>query len=228
MKSPISHADASLCGTTPDGVARLSLMASVTAFCGSLAATWIAKESGFPVGTWLGATIVVGISVAFYVLPISKTKKKATQLRRDMNAALAAYLDLVNVLLAGGAGMETALLGASTAGDGWCFDEFRMALARARSSRVSFWDELRTLGERYEIDPLIDVAHSVQLAGEHGARVRLSLQTKAASLRARNLAAIEYEAQQSTEHMGVPMVMLFVGFIILIGYPAFASTLGVL
>jgi hypothetical protein len=78
------------------------------------------------------------------------------------------------------------------------------------------------------IDALVDVAHSVQLAGEHGARVRQSLHTKAASLRARNLATIEYEAQQSTEHMGIPIVMLFVGFIILIGYPAFASTLGVL
>jgi tight adherence protein C len=228
MKSPISPADAQLCGKTPEDIARSSLLMSVIAFCLSLVVVWIARESGIDVSSWISAVVVITASTASYIHPITQIRKKASTLRRDMNAALAAYLDLVNVLLAGGAGMETALLSASEAGDGWCFDEFRMALARARSSRVSFWDELRSLGERYDVDALIDVAHSVQLAGEHGARVRMSLQTKAASLRARNLATIEYEAQQSTEHMGVPMVMLFLGFIILIGYPAFASTLGVL
>lgn len=228
MRSPVASTDAAICGSSLDEIARRSLMMGVIGFCLSVLSAWIVQESFGSLNTWLVAAVVITTTALLYLQPIRATKRKSQQLRRDMNAALAGYLDLVNVLLAGGAGMETALLGASNAGDGWCYDDFRMALARARSSRVSFWDELRFLGERYNIEALIDVAHSVQLAGEHGARVRLSLQTKAASLRARNLASIEYEAQQSTEHMGVPMVMLFVGFIILIGYPAFASTLGVL
>lgn len=228
MKSPVSSVDAALCRTTVENVARRCLMLSVLLFCSAVTGLWALRFSGIQLNSWLSALIVVSASLAGYLHPISATRKKATALRRDMSAALAAYLDLVNVLLAGGAGMETALLAASDAGDGWCFEEFRLALARARSSRRSFWDELRVLGETNGVDALVDVAHSVQLAGEHGARVRQSLHTKAASLRSRNLAAIEYEAQQSTEHMGVPIVMLFVGFIILIGYPAFASTLGVL
>lgn len=228
MKSPVASSDAFICGTSVDEVARRSLIFGVLGFCVAIAGTWVIQQSLISLNTWLVGCIVITTTALSYLQPISTVKKKARHLRRDLNAALAGYLDLVNVLLAGGAGMETALLSASNAGDGWCYNEFRMALARARSSRVSFWDELRALGERYQIDALVDVAHSVQLAGEHGARVRMSLQTKAASLRAHNLAAIEYEAQQSTEHMGLPMVMLFVGFIILIGYPAFASTLGVL
>jgi tight adherence protein C len=228
MRSPLLASDVTLCRTTMESVARRCITISIGSFCIAVVGLWFLNRTGVDLNTWLSALIVIGVSVAGYAWPINSTKKKAKALRRDMSTALAAYLDLVNVLLAGGAGIETALLAASNAGDGWCFEEFRLALARARSSRRSFWDELRTLGEVNGLDALVDVAHSVQLAGEHGARVRQSLHTKAASLRARNLAAIEYDAQQSTEHMGVPIVMLFVGFIILIGYPAFASTLGVL
>jgi hypothetical protein len=78
------------------------------------------------------------------------------------------------------------------------------------------------------VDSLEEVAHSVQLAGEHGARIRQSLAAKAHALRARNLARIEHEAEQRTEHMGLPMVVLFLGFILLVGYPAFVGTVGAL
>ena len=42
--------------------------------------------------------------------------------------ALSSYLDLVDVVLAGGAGIETALEAAAEAGDGWAFAEIRGAL----------------------------------------------------------------------------------------------------
>lgn len=153
----------------------------------------------------------------------------ASQIRRsDMDLAVAVYLDLVNVLLAGGAGVETAMLAAAGAGDGFSFEQIRLALVRAQSSRGSYWDSLRELGERTGVESLEDVAHSVQLAGEHGARIRQSLAAKATALRSRNLARIEHEAEERTEHMGLPIVLLFLGFILLVGYPAFVGTLGAL
>ncbi len=153
----------------------------------------------------------------------------ASRLRRsDMDLAVAVYLDLVNVLLAGGAGVETAMLAAAGAGDGFSFEQIRLALVRAQSSRGSYWDSLRELGERTGVESLEDVAHSVQLAGEHGARIRQSLAAKATALRGRNLARIEHEAEERTEHMGLPIVLLFLGFILLVGYPAFVGTLGAL
>ena len=153
----------------------------------------------------------------------------ASQIRRsDMDLAVAVYLDLVNVLLAGGAGVETAMLAAAGAGDGFSFEQIRLALVRAQSSRGSYWDSLRELGERTGVESLEDVAHSVQLAGEHGARIRQSLAAKATALRGRNLARIEHEAEERTEHMGLPIVLLFLGFILLVGYPAFVGTLGAL
>jgi hypothetical protein len=50
--------------------------------------------------------------------------------------------------------------------------------------------------------------------------VRDSLAVKASSLRDHALAEAEAEAQATTERMALPLVMLFLGFLILIGYPA--------
>lgn len=172
--------------------------------------------------------ILLFIPIFVWIHKVKKVEMLARARRSDMDLAVAVFLDLVNVLLAGGAGVETALLAAAGAGDGWSFEQIRLAIARAQSARRSYWDSLRELGEYIGTDSLVEVAHSVQIAGEHGARVRTSLAAKAQALRQRNLARIEYEAEQRTERMGLPMVVLFIGFVLLVGYPAFAGTLGAL
>lgn len=172
--------------------------------------------------------LCIGVPFLAWKIPVRRVALSSRVRRSDMDLAVAVYLDLVNVLLAGGAGVETAMLAAAGAGDGFCFEQIRLALVRAQSSRGSYWDSLRELGERTGVESLEDVAHSVQLAGEHGARIRQSLAAKATALRSKNLARIEHEAEQRTEHMGLPIVLLFLGFIMLVGYPAFVGTLGAL
>lgn len=165
-------------------------------------------------------------TVVGFVLPDQMLRASATKRRRNFLHAFSSYLDLTNVLLAGGAGTETALVAAADAGDGWAFDEVRRALIRARSARRSPWIELASLGQRFNLPEIIEVAGSVQLAGEHGARIRSSLAAKADSLRYRQMGEIEAQAQASTERMGIPMVVLFVSFIALIGYPAVTTVVG--
>lgn len=174
-----------------------------------------------------GAAIAtVLVTVVGFVLPDQLLRKSATKRRRNFLHAFSSYLDLTNVLLAGGAGTETALIAAADAGDGWAFDEVRHVLIRAQSARRSPWIELASLGQRFALPEIIEVAGSVQLAGEHGARIRSSLAAKADSLRYRQMGEIEAQAQASTERMGIPMVMLFISFIALIGYPAVTTVVG--
>lgn len=149
---------------------------------------------------------------------------RAATMRADMNMSLAVFFDLTNVMLAGGSGIESAILAAAAAGDGPSFDRIRMALARSQSARTSHWDGLRALGEETGVESLVDIASSAQLAGEFGARVRQTLVAKARGLRQRNLALIEHDAATRTEKLGLPLVLLFMGFILLIGYPAFVRT----
>ncbi len=172
--------------------------------------------------------LIVGVPIAVWMYAIRQIENNAMQRRGDMDLATAVFLDLVNVLLAGGAGVETAIIAAAGSGDGWGFSQLRLCIARSQSARLSYWDGLRELGRSLGVDSLVEVANSVQLAGEHGARIRQSLSAKAASLRQKNLARIEYEAEQRTERMGLPIVLLFLGFILLIGYPAFIGTIGAL
>jgi Flp pilus assembly protein TadB len=175
-----------------------------------------------PVALGLGSIGLVG---GFFV-PDLTIRSQAARRRDAFRHALSSYLDLVNVLLAGGAGIETALEAAAEAGDGWAFVEIRRTLLRARASRRSPWACFSELGERLGVDELLDLSASVQLAGEQGARVRGSLAAKAASLRAHQMARIEADAQSASERMGLPTVLMFVAFLMLLGYPAVQQIAG--
>jgi Flp pilus assembly protein TadB len=167
----------------------------------------------------LAPLVLVVVGVGFSV-PGLVLRSQARRRRLAFGHALSAYLDLVGVLLAGGAGVETSLMAAADAGDGWVFAQLRDALVRARTHRRSPWDALGELGRHVHVDELVDLAATVQLAGTQGARVRSSLTARAAAVRDRHLAQVEAEAQAATERMGLPMVLVFVGFIALLGYPA--------
>ncbi|MCE2736373.1 MAG: hypothetical protein ACK45J_00380 [Acidimicrobiaceae bacterium] len=175
------------------------------------------------------AMCVVVLSVVGAVLystqPARRIFRDAESVRRQLDLATAVFLDLVNVMVAGGAGIETSVLAASHSGDGPGFSLIRTAVMRAQSARVSYWDSLAELGHRVQVSSLVEVAHTVQLAGQHGARVRTSLVTKAESLRKKNLARVEFDEEQRTEKIGLPLVVLFMGFLTLVGYPAFVQTM---
>lgn len=208
-----------------DRFVRRSVLRTATAAGFGLGLVFLLPQLFGGMSPLIGLLLVFAVAYAAWFVPLKRVRASAERRRSDMDLAVAVFLDLVNVLLAGGAGVETSMLAAASAGDGWAFDQIRLSLARAQSSRRSYWEALADLGSSLRVDSLEDVSHSVQLAGEHGARVRQSLVAKAQALRARNLARIEHEAEQRTEHMGLPIVLLFIGFILLVGYPAFAGTI---
>lgn len=102
----------------------------------------------------------------------------------------------------------------------------REALETARATRIPMWRVFGELGRRLGVVDLERLSGSMQLAGEQGAKVRLSLSTQADALRTRQIAEIEAQAQAATERMGIPTVLLFVGFIALLGYPALDLVVG--
>lgn len=164
--------------------------------------------------------LVGGGGAVGFLVPSITLRSRARARRRTFSHAFSAYLDLVNVLLAGGAGIETALTAAADVGDGWAFGALRATIGKSRLSGRSPWSELRKLGVRWGIDELVEVAGSMTLSSDHGARIRTSLAARAESMRDRQMAEVESLAQSATERMGVPMMMLFVGFMALLGYPA--------
>lgn len=202
-------------------VREAMVMAGVTSLCSLILLTVV----GISVIGCAVVSTLTGIGVG--LIPIHRTRSMAARLRDELDLAVSVLLDLMNIQMAGGAGIETSLLSAASLGDGWCFRWIRECLAEAQASRRSYWDALVDRGESIGCVSLVEIAHSARMAGEHGARIRRTLTSKSTSLRARNLARIEFQAQQRTEQMGLPMVILFVSFLIFVGYPAMAQTMTV-
>jgi len=159
-------------------------------------------------------------AVVGYQVPMWQLTTRASLARRRFRTSLSAYLDLVSIMLSGGAGIETALFAASRVGDGPAFTRIADALDVSRTSRQSPWDALAHLGASVGVAELPELAATVRLGGEQGARMTASLVAKASSMRSKQLAEVEAQANAATEKMGLPMVMLFLGFLILLGYPA--------
>jgi tight adherence protein C len=177
-----------------------------------------------------GPMVVVAVvaAAAGFLLPDLALTSRAKQDRRAFRHALGAYLDLVDVITAAGAGPETALQNAAEAGDGWAFEQIRLALdAARRSRRLSIWEALGELGGRLGIAELGQIAASASLVDTEGARIRESLAAQAEALRAAQLAEVETEAESATERMIVPVVVLLVAFVLFIGYPAVANISGI-
>ncbi|MFM8265507.1 MAG: hypothetical protein ACKOAI_05505, partial [Acidimicrobiia bacterium] len=103
--------DLAIVGWTPTDLVARQLIGIVI---GTLGAAVVASALG-------SGMVVVGATLfgaaAGFAVPTSILRSTARARRRSFVHAFSAYLDLVNVLLAGGAGIETALVAAADAGD---------------------------------------------------------------------------------------------------------------
>jgi len=206
-------------------VSRMRLTAMIGCLAGCGVGVVVISRSRVPNGLGAAAAIVTG-TLALIAWQMLAIRRRAASARNDADLAVSAFLDLVTIMLAGGAGLETALVSAASCGDGWVFSRIRDCLARAQSSRRDLWTELREWGRASGIESLVEMANSVEIAGEHGARIRASLIAKSRSLRSRNIARIEHEAGRRTEQMGLPIVAMFIGFVVFVSYPALMGTVG--
>jgi len=168
----------------------------------------------------LGALVLGG--VGGWVFAVFDLRSDAERKRREFRHTLAAYLELVAILLAGGAGVQSALYDAAAIGRGSGFRHLKTALSAAQARREPPWETLGVLGQRLGVSELVELKQSMTLAGD-GARVRSSLRAKAESMRDKDRAQQETEAEKRSESMVLPVVMTFAGFLVLIGYPAIAG-----
>lgn len=180
-------------------------------------------------GVDVSFVLPVWVSLVFglvaLVIPTLAVRAEAADRRRSFRHALGCFLDLVAVRLAGGAGVDSALAGSAAAGDGWAFAEIRQALTEARLRGEPSWNGLAALGDAIGVTELQELAASAGLAGDEGARVRVSIAAKARSIRMRGLADAEGAAQSASERMSLPVVLLMTGFIVFLGYPAVAQVI---
>jgi Flp pilus assembly protein TadB len=180
-------------------------------------------DVGVPVlTTVLGALL---FAAAGWWYPDLEVRSRAAAARRAWSQALTVYVDIVGISLAGGAGVEDALMVAAQAGSGPQFTRLDAALRAAQTRRRKLWHALDELGTQADILPLRELASAVDLAAESGSRIRETLLAKAEAMRVRQLTEAEADAQKASETMGVAPALMAVAAVVLIGYPALARFL---
>lgn len=192
----------------------LPLVASVALTVGGVSVPWVGS---------VAAGLV--LAAVFFVIPDLSVAEQAKEKRSDLRRALACYLDLVAMSLAGGRGVPEALPTAAQIGQGWGFEVLARTVATARSSGVTPWVALGELGERTGIAELQDLGSALTLVASDGAKVRESLAARASSQRTRQLVESEGDAKRAAQSMTIAQVVLFAGFMLFLGYPAVINVL---
>jgi len=170
------------------------------------------------------AVIVVGVAAGWLWARVALTSE-AVRARRAFRHALSSYLQLVTILMSGGAGVETAMFDAASIGTGPACRHLRSALVAAQARREPPWQQLGALGASLGVRELEELQAAMTLAGG-GAQVRDSLTAKAAAIATHDLADIETQAQARSETMVLPVALMFAAFLVLLGYPALAALSG--
>ena len=160
------------------------------------------------------------------LVPYSQARRKADARRRDFRHVVGSFLDLVAMNLAGGRGVPEALQSATSISDGWAMIRIRDTLEAARLQGSTPWAALGALGDELDIDELRDLAAALALVAEDGAKVRDSLAARASSMRRKELADAEGRAAARSQSMLVAQLLLCVGFLLFLTYPAVARVLG--
>jgi Flp pilus assembly protein TadB len=173
-------------------------------------------------------TLLLGLVIApiAAVMPTLTARSQAKDRRRDFRHVVGSFLDLVAMNLAGGRGVPEALESAAGVSDAWAMVRIRDTLLSARLHGVTPWAALGELGDEIRIDELRDLAAALALVAEDGAKVRDSLTARATSMRKRELAEAEGKAGEQSQSMLVAQLLLCVGFLIFLVYPAAAKMLG--
>ena len=171
--------------------------------------------------TTAGAALIAG--AGGFLAPDYQVREKATTVRGQMRHDLSAYLDLTVITLAGGAGTEGALTHAASSGAGVTFARIRSALTRGAHLGRPVSETFNELGEQTGVAEFTELGSNLALAGHEGARIRAVLSTKAATMRKQALAGEQAKAGAATERLSLPMVLLVLGFLVYIGFPAVSA-----
>lgn len=218
--------DLRVLGRTPEAEAlrRLATFA-VGGLAGPLLAA-AAAAGGMAISpTAVLFTSCAGAGVAI-LHALTGTSRAAARRRRAYRWQLAMILLAVGMALAMSQGVGTALVAATRSRRPGLVEEIARVLDRSRLHRQTPWGRLGVLGSDLGISDLVEVAENLALAGDDGARVRQTVMAKADALLVRILTEEEAEANEATEAMNLPTVVLLLAFMAFVAVPAMSWAFG--
>lgn len=190
-------------------------------------------------GTLFAALGVLSASTALGVLPVSLLSPMAAVLiavlagclvvydiaaqvergHREMRRVANDFVQLVAVGLTTDQSVEEAIRFALEVGRSDAFASLRAALHAAPQRGLAVWDALDEFGARLGISELTELAASVERQGTQGVAIRETVETLAASMRAKALDELEREADRANANLSGPTVGFVVATVLFLAYP---------
>lgn len=220
------RADLAMTGLSRDAFLARTVLSALGGLLLPLLVTAVLAFVGVQVAVVLPVVVTLVVALVGGMVPTLTVRSEAARRRRDFRHVVGSFLDLVAMSLAGGRGVPEALQSASEISDGWAMVRIRNALVAARLRGETPWAALGALGEDLLVDELRDLAAALALVADDGAKVRDSLAARAGSMRRRELAEAEGKAGESSETMLVAQLLLAVGFLAFLMYPAIVTVFG--
>jgi hypothetical protein len=212
-------------GTTPEQLTGQMLTGVVAGGLLPPVLWALAAAAGVSVPLAIPLLLALVLVPAGAVLPLANLRSESKARRHHVRVVVGTFVDLVVLSLAGGVGIEGALLAAAEISPDWAARRIARALHLARDTGEPSWEALSALGDELGVAELTELAATLQLAGTEGARVRQSLSARATSLRRHEQAEAESAANAMTERLFLPGALLLLGFLLFIGYPAVSRIL---
>ena len=185
----------------------------------------LATVLGLGVPFVIPAIAALGAGWLLWVIPSLAVRDQAADARTDFRRALSAYLDLVALERAGSGSPVEALQAAARVGQGWVFVRIQDRLVLAERQGITPWVALAELSDDVGVSELRDLADIVAVAAD-GAAIYDTLLVKSRSLRNAQLSEEEAAANAQSERLVYPVVLLGIGFILMLFYPAMVRLLG--
>lgn len=166
------------------------------------------------------------LAAVLFFAPDQDVRSQAKRERADFRRVVGVYLDLVSLNLEGGRGVPEALAAAAQVGNGPALERLSAAVASARLTGITPWAALGLLGEQVGVEELVDLAAMLENVAGQGAKVKDTLKERAATLRERREAEIEESAGGGTQSMLLAQMLLALGFLAYLLYPALTRLAG--
>jgi tight adherence protein C len=218
-----TRAELELIGMPVEQLLAEKASAAVAGSVAPLVAFALVSVAGFVFPPALPISLSLLLAAVMFFVPDLSVHAAAEQFRAEARMAVRMFLDLTVTTLAGGAGIEQAMLAAAHDGHGPTFRGIREALAEARRQKTAAWPYLNQLGMELGVRELSELAATATLAGTEGAKAQTSIAVKARAMRERELTARIAEAESATERGGLPGVVLGLALIVYILFAALAA-----
>jgi Flp pilus assembly protein TadB len=196
----------------------LARNAAVAALTGAAAGLGFATIRG--TSTALALVLAAAGLLAALPLTIADLRQRAELERRDYHRALTVLLDQIAVSLSGGAGIDTALAEALEIGKGPQFSRLREAIHHGQLVRQTPWESIGLLGEQIGSPDYRQLAASLALAGNEGARIKSALIARSETMRAKRRAQEKADEASKTERMSLPVVAIAICVLLFVTVPA--------